>query len=669
MKAKFFVLVTINIIGLVSIVSGLMCIDPVLDFPRKMIDHSPISRYAYPLPEKKLAVNITFVLLGATLLALSFRQGQGSQQINDCQQEIADIASPWPGSPVKKTFAVVFTLLYVVGIWLLVSQSYSHYFTLLIFMGICGGAMCLPGSSSTLFDGCDWAFCFVITATSFYILTQDLTSWYFSCIGDEFAFYDLARHLLNSPDIVPFEYKGVYGKFPVADSYYTAIFLWLFGPNVWSWKFSLVVIHIITALALYGLGRVLFNRSTAIISSSLLSVSHYFSAFDRIGYNNTHMCFTSTFTLLVLGRALTTQSPRLFFLCGINSGVLTYSIWGGLLTLPVIAMFLILFCLRRGSLGAFLKMTLVLFLGFVVTTLPGMLVNSLDDIRQIVGALNHGATVGVNQKFDTWSALLTSGTAFFFNRWWSDHYVSGPLVDPITGFFTIIGFAAFVGRCRSWQNAAVLAWVLLSLIGVVVLSPSNYPYITRLIYLLPPLHLVAGYGFSSIFPDQVFKSIKRPIGVAVILLSFLLNVQQLYVGTPSVTPIYEPRQIIKELQNANSNTVVYIAQGDLDNRNYRFLLQLYERADLRTVVTNEVSVRAAHGDGSLEELFPAHAKIIAPLPLAGLLEDLKQVDHMSGRIWRVYAHPYGDDILAANDIPNEYYLFSRGSIPNALMLF
>ena len=97
--------------------------------------------------------------------------------------------------------------------------------------------------------------------------TRDLTDWYYSAIGDEYAFYDYAAELAESGIRRPFDLDGVYSAIdPVMASAYPALVMRLVGVDNFGWKFSLIVSAALTIPGVYILGHVLAGRIAAFVS-------------------------------------------------------------------------------------------------------------------------------------------------------------------------------------------------------------------------------------------------------------------------------------------------------------------------------------------------------------------------------------------------------------------
>lgn len=641
-------------IGTCAIASGLLIasqgipVQTVLALPQNY-------NFLHAIPGREIALGFVCIVIGMTILALC-----GSA-----------ISSPLPATPAltsdedarsgffsSRSRFILFSLslaVYALFTWAITTLPYSHLLIIPYAASLAGIGLSFrqrrPGSSRA---SCRLISChdLLIMAALFFLTlgmnSHNLTSWYFSNIGDEGAFYHMARTIRETPHHNVFSYSGVYGKFPIADSYYTAAFLWLLGSKLWVWKFSCVAIHAATVALLYVLGKLLFGRQAGLLGALMLSFSHYFGAFDKIGYNNTHMCLSSVLVMLALAYSCITGSRPLQFLTGVLCGLLSFSIWGGLITLPIVAINVLFIYFRPGSFRNALRTTVIIGSGSVLAALPGILTNSMRDVQTIALNLNHGVHPLNDEKINYWSGLTTSIAAFFRNEWWGSHYVSGPLIDPVTGFLFLAGVSLLISRIKSWQSIFVLSWTGISIVLIVLSSRSNSPYITRLLYLLPPVMLVSGRALSVIVSQVSTRPLNHVVGCLCVLVAAMLNFQQLYLGTPLSLPTYQDRIAVMEVQSSDSPSVIYVSPGQVENTNMTSLLSSYAPEGVTVLSVTESKIRQSTSPRQLKVTLPEEAKIIAPAVLKPLLDSLVQKGVLTGPVSKVSESKHGDSVLVVN---------------------
>ncbi|MHC1784751.1 MAG: ArnT family glycosyltransferase [Anaerolineaceae bacterium] len=117
-------------------------------------------------------------------------------------------------------------------------------------------------------------------------------------MGDEGNFFDTARSIAVGEYLPSFFDMGVY-SYPVASSYWQGLIMNWFGVSLWSWRFSSVLIAVLTIIPLYLLGLEMFGRRTAVLASICFLAAPYFLAFARLGYNNSQAMLAGNIERLV----------------------------------------------------------------------------------------------------------------------------------------------------------------------------------------------------------------------------------------------------------------------------------------------------------------------------------------------------------------------------------
>lgn len=470
----------------------------------------------------------------------------------------------------------------------------------------------------------------VVAAPPFLLIARywaDIPSWYFSFWGDERPFFTVAKALLHHAQASVFLYEGVYGKFPIADSYLVAVFLALIGDSIVGWKVGSVAILGLTCGAVYCCGAVLFDRWVGALAALFLAANHYLGAFGLIGYNNLHMCLTSTVGVTLFAASYRNRSLALAYAAGVVCGLMTYSIWGGLILVPLI--FLLVLCLgaSRGGASEALRTLAALLFGFILAALPGLISNPAGSIARVAHGLSHGKGYigGVtlyNTSWDSWASLSTSLVALFRNDWWGSHYVYASLVDPITGFLVVLGLGVIAGSGRSWGATILFVWFIGGLLGVVLLSRLNTPYLTRLVFIMPPLTLVGGVGVVWLVQNVSSQLGRAMIVTTIIGAVIVMNAQLLYVASPSRGSISPHRLIIREIQHGNGESFILVVPGSQVDLTLQDLVRDYTPRGKRVVFIAEGELRQMFGTHRLASEIPENATVLAEFALDSVMKQL-----------------------------------------------
>ena len=371
---------------------------------------------------------------------------------------------------------------------------------------------------------------------------HDLQDWYYSAIGDEFLFFEHARHILDSGVSRPFSQEGVYNKHPVMNSAFQAAVMWLFGADYFGWTFSELLNAAITIPGIYVLGHALGGRKAAIVSAALFSFSHFVFAFSHVGYNNLSALPVAVWSLALFVLGWRKGNPLMLYAAGVVAGVGFYTHYSGRAVLPVI----LLFALIAGGPRRLLDLW-PLTLGFALTVAPTFAVEREQVITrmfsQVIGGYSDVVTGPAGQRL--LQNIEINLPAFNYNS--TVHtYVYGPLLDPVSAVLAALGIAFAVGFIRRTAVRLLLIWFGVAIIMTGVMSPYPHVAITRLVFALPPLVLLAGVFVSNGWQEvvdrlpEIPQATGRTIASAalVMLLSsvLVLNLWQFWHETPKYFP-------------------------------------------------------------------------------------------------------------------------------------
>jgi len=412
-----------------------------------------------------------------------------------------------------------------------------------------------------------------------------LTHWRFSFIGDEGAFFTKGRAIAEGVvDHSFFDLAGVYNTHPVLDSAYLAGVLKIFGVDIVGWRLAEIFALAASAVLVYALILILFGRLPAIVGAVILGTNHHLMAFARIGYNNLHSVFYVLLVALFLVLAWRTRRALFDFLTGAAIGSCIYTFPAALLIWPVVALLVGVRVLRRPTVREFTALGLMLA-GFVLVVTPGLITTPPDHILDLV--VDHGhremATedpIGVARM-----SLVRSFLVFWVNPQWFDHYVGGPLLDPIAVVLFSIGAA--LGIAMIWRTDLCLGLVWFGT-GLLLIGVTNYavdPLFTRLLVLIPACAILAAIGVLAF--ETSFRGLRIPslAGTGLILALAagipILNLHQLLVASPGVLEIN--RQIItfKALQEHPGQVIIEVGEERDQNLDkfvdfYPWLREFYE---------------------------------------------------------------------------------------------
>lgn len=383
---------------------------------------------------------------------------------------------------------------------------------------------------------------FSLLLTFIVINLYDLQDWYYSAIGDEYLFYEHAKRIVDEGIARPFSQEGVYNQHPVMNSVFQAGVMGIVGADYFGWKFSQTLSAALTIPAIYLLGHQLGGRRTAIVATAMFAFSHYVFAFAHTGYNNLSPLSVAAWAVALFILGWRRESPILLYAAGLIAGLGFYTHYSGRAVLPII----VLFSLSMGS-PRRLAHLWPLGLGFALTVLPPFVVEQEGVLTRMFGQVVGGYTEAVTGS--VWQRVLDNIVlnlpAFSYNS--TVHtYVYGALLDPVSGLLAALGIAYALGNIRDPLCRLLLVWFAVAMFMTGILSPYPHVAVTRLIFAVPPLALLAGLLAGRLWDLIPLTQAKSPerlrtiagvsICAAVLPVILVLNLWQFWGVTPSVFP-------------------------------------------------------------------------------------------------------------------------------------
>lgn len=400
----------------------------------------------------------------------------------------------------------------------------------------------------------------------FCLIIFDVNSWYYSAIGDEYAFFTFARDVATQKvplSILPanntvniFSQNVVYNYISTASLMFQSAVMKIFGINHFGWVTSSVLIVIFSVWFFYFLIKDSFERETAIFSSLILISSHYLWAFTHTGYWHMQAFFPPLASFFFFFRGLKHKKNSLLFLSGLFSALGFYTHFLSRLTIILLMLFFV-FNLKRLFLQK--KILLSFTMGFLILFIPFILINQQSTIQPMLErSVVASKEIPDNQRLlYFWENLYKSFFAFYRNSQ-TGIFVSGSLVDPITISLFSLGFMLMIFFWKKYFF--ILLCYLVCLIAIGAFSPYPHPPIARLFFLLPIVALISGFALSAIsrfFKDFYF--LRLSLLTTLLSLIFALNLYRFYYETPRKMDLTPEALVIKAISSfapCNSNTIV-----------------------------------------------------------------------------------------------------------------
>ena len=389
-----------------------------------------------------------------------------------------------------------------------------------------------------------WDLLAILALVSVYLAINlhDLRGWYYAAIGDEYLFYEHAKRIVDDGIVRPFSQEGVYNKHPVMSSVFQAGVMRIFGADYLGWKLSETLNAALTIPAIYLLAHQLGGRRAAIVGAATFAFSHYVFAFAHTGYNNLSPLPVAVWAIALFVLGWKRENALLMYLAGVIAGLGFYTHYSGRAVLPI----MVLFSLTLGSPRKLIGLW-PLGLGFILTVAPTFVVEQEGVLTrmfaQVVGGYSEVVTGSVGQRL--LDNVILNLPAFNYSA--TVHtYVYGALLDPVSGLMAALGIAFALGNLRDPAFRLLLAWFAVAMFMTGILSPYPHVAVTRLMFVVPPLALLAGLMAARLRDLIPFEQLRIPARIgsageisayaALLAVILALNLWQFWHVAPSVFP-------------------------------------------------------------------------------------------------------------------------------------
>lgn len=370
---------------------------------------------------------------------------------------------------------------------------------------------------------------------------RDLNHWYYSAIGDEYAFYTLARSVIEEGIQRPFSQEGVYNNHPYMVSIYQSLFMRLFEASNFWWRFTSVLSGVLAIPGMYIAGYMLGGRRAAIAAAALLAFSHYMFAGAHVGYQHLDYIAVTVWAVALLLLGMRRGSRLLLYAAGAAIGYGLYTHYSGRIAGPVVLLFALTIVPPRDW-----RSLWPLALGIAAAALPTLLLEREDLFTrmfgEVVGGYDTDISGAVGERII--SNIVNNGAAFSHNPV-SHTYVAGALLDPISAYIAALGLGFAIGRINMPSARLPLIWFAIAFTVVGALNPHISVAITRMYPVLPPLLLMGGLlaarlldgllplgGDAAANRAQLLRTAGAMALVGALILA--LNIRQFAFETPKV---------------------------------------------------------------------------------------------------------------------------------------
>jgi len=276
----------------------------------------------------------------------------------------------------------------------------------------------------------------------------------------------------------------------------------LLGANHFSLKAASLIPAILTVLAIYPLGRLLFGQVGGLSAMLLMAVSRWHLSMSRWGWNETAPPLFQILATFFLIRGLRERRALDFGLAGLISGLMMYTYLSSRLALATLGVFALYWLLMdpQGPIAGFRRhwRGLALFvLAWAVAVGPIAVTHITDPFTfsnrvNIISIMNDIRDAGSYQPL--WNNIRDH--ARFFHQI-GDHQgkhnlPDEPETDPLTGLLFVVGLGYGLLRLRDRRRGLLWLWLLFGMAGGVLSSNHESPQSYRTLTAVPAVALLAG---------------------------------------------------------------------------------------------------------------------------------------------------------------------------------
>jgi hypothetical protein len=316
-----------------------------------------------------------------------------------------------------------------------------------------------------------------------------------------------------------------------------ALSMRVFGVGVFGLRMASVIFGTLSLVPFYFLVRLLFRRQTALISTVLLAVSHWYVHFSRLGINYIQTPFFELLAFYFLLRALRFRNGSDFVWGGLAVGFGLYTYYASRLVPLLILAFL---AYRALSEKGFLRSNyrgMALMAAAAVFALAPLSLYFVDHAGKVVSR-TRGVFIftpsNLNHFFYAyhtrdplrvlWIQTVHTLSVFNYRGDTSGQYgFREPILTPLTSAFFILGLAYSLSQWRRWEHFFLNLWFWATIVTGNILT-TDAPFTPRLVGMVPVLFIFAGLALDKIREQlsQAFRSKGKRYFASVTALTLLL---------------------------------------------------------------------------------------------------------------------------------------------------
>lgn len=316
-----------------------------------------------------------------------------------------------------------------------------------------------------------------------------------------------ALYILEGSHVSPFV-TGWY-ETPNAYVYYMALVYKFLGANYYGLKVVSLIPAILTVLAVYPLGRLLFGPPVGLCAMFLAAVSRWHLSLSRWGWNELVPPLLMVLAMFFLIRGLRERRARDYALGGALTGLALYTYLSSRLMIFALLVFSSYWLLAdpNGPVAGWKRhwRGLAIFWTAAVLVVAPLCVHYIKNPNTFINRTAQVSILKTVRQVGSYQPILDNlqATARVFHQIGDPsprHNLPGePQADPLTGVLFVIGLGYGLFNLRDRRRGVLILWLVITMAGAYLTeiggdSPNTYRTLTA----LPAIVLLAGEVMVSL---------------------------------------------------------------------------------------------------------------------------------------------------------------------------
>jgi 4-amino-4-deoxy-L-arabinose transferase-like glycosyltransferase len=340
---------------------------------------------------------------------------------------------------------------------------------------------------------------------------QDLRTLPFGVWFDEAQNMLVAKRIIADPSYRPVFVPDL-SQLPALPFYYYAVFIKLFGDDIFSLRLATSIVGIGAVATTWLLARELFGPRVGLLAAALLAVSRWHLTFSRFGMANIFVTFFAPLVLYLFIRSQSQRSLRFGVAGGIALGCGLQTYYSFLMFPALLVGVWIVRLVTRSRTSVVAMGALCATAAAVYTPVAVYAYRNWDAFSERIQTV---ATVSPRDALalafdhsDNTRDTRQQLTYSFVRHVRMFHYVGDrngrhnlpekPMLDPVSGVLLIIGSVFVLFRLFDWRSILLIGCAILFISAGIFSIPAEAPQAARSLGLTPFLAIVCALPFGAI---------------------------------------------------------------------------------------------------------------------------------------------------------------------------